>query len=42
VHHANALHSQLEIIGPSGQIEFHDLDPGKGVTNIGRTLKMTS
>ena len=33
---ANASPSQLEIISPSGEIEFHDLDPGKGVTNIGR------
>jgi hypothetical protein len=29
---------QLEIISPSGEIEFHNLDPGKGVTNIGRHL----
>jgi hypothetical protein len=27
---------QLEIIGPGGKIEFYDLDPEKGVTNIGR------
>jgi hypothetical protein len=27
---------QLEIIAPNGQIVFFDLDPGKGVTNIGR------
>ena len=32
----NASHNQLEIIGPGGQIEFYELDPGKGVTNIGR------
>ena len=28
--------SQLEIIGPDGEILFYDLDPAKGVTNIGR------
>jgi len=28
-------HDQLEIIRPSGEIEFYDLDPEKGVTNIG-------
>ena len=28
--------SQLEIISPSGATEFHDLDPDKGVVNIGR------
>jgi len=33
---ANASHNQLEIIGPGGRIEFYELDPGKGVTNIGR------
>lgn len=33
---ANTSPSQLEIIGPGGQIEFYELDPGKGVTNIGR------
>ncbi len=27
---------QLEIIGPDGSIEFRDLDPAKGVANIGR------
>ncbi len=27
---------QLELIGPDGQIVFFDLDPGKGVANIGR------
>jgi hypothetical protein len=27
---------QLEIIGPGGRIEFYDLDPERGVTNIGR------
>lgn len=27
---------QLEIIGPSGQVEFYLLDPAQGVTNIGR------
>lgn len=27
---------QLEIIGPSGEIEFHNLDPARGITNIGR------
>jgi hypothetical protein len=27
---------RLEIIRATGQIEFYDLDPGKGVTNIGR------
>lgn len=28
--------AQLEIISPSGETRFHDLDPGRGVTNIGR------
>ncbi|MFC2023920.1 FHA domain-containing protein, partial [Chloroflexota bacterium] len=28
--------SQLEIISPSGEIQFHDLDPAKGVANIGQ------
>ncbi len=28
--------AQLEIISPSGEIEFVDLDPQRGVTNIGR------
>ena len=27
---------QLEIITPDGQIEFHDLDPVKGITNVGQ------
>ena len=27
---------QLEIINPDGQVYFIDLDPGRGVTNIGR------
>lgn len=27
---------QLEIIGPGGEIKFHDLNPLKGLTNIGR------
>ncbi len=27
---------QIEIISPDGQIRFHDLDPQRGVTNIGR------
>jgi hypothetical protein len=27
---------QLEIISPSRETEFHDLDPDKGITNIGR------
>jgi hypothetical protein len=31
-----ATHDQLEIVYPSGEIEFHDLDPATGVTNIGR------
>jgi hypothetical protein len=31
-----ANQDQLEIIGPGGEIEFHALDPDKGVTNIGR------
>jgi len=26
----------LEIIGPEGDVQFYDLDPNKGVTNIGR------
>jgi hypothetical protein len=29
---------QLEIIKASGEIEFYDLDPGRGTTNIGRDL----
>jgi hypothetical protein len=28
--------AQLEIISPGGEAEFRDLDPGKGVVNIGR------
>jgi hypothetical protein len=31
-----ASQDQLEIIHPSGEIEFHDLDPATGVTNIGQ------
>lgn len=31
-----AAKAQLEIINPSGETEFHDLDPGQGVVNIGR------
>ncbi|MGD8625815.1 MAG: FHA domain-containing protein, partial [Anaerolineae bacterium] len=27
---------QLEIVGPSGETEFRDLDPARGVVNIGR------
>jgi hypothetical protein len=34
--HIMAAKTQLEIISPSGETEFHDLDPGKGVANIGR------
>ena len=26
---------QLEIIAPDGRIYFHDLDPTRGITNIG-------
>ena len=26
---------QLEVIGPTGEIRFVDLDPARGVTNIG-------
>ena len=33
---ATASHDQIEIIGPGGQIDFYDLDPARGVTNIGR------
>ncbi len=29
-------HDQLEIIRANGEIEFYDLDPDKGITNIGR------
>ncbi|HEY85490.1 MAG TPA: FHA domain-containing protein [Chloroflexi bacterium] len=28
--------TQLEVISPGGQIQFYELDPGKGVLNIGR------
>ncbi len=31
-----AEYDQLEIISPNGEVEFHILDPQKGVTNIGR------
>jgi hypothetical protein len=27
---------QLEVISQNGAVAFHDLDPGKGLTNIGR------
>src|SRR5215472_11203445 len=27
---------QLELIAPSGEIKFYDLDPSRGITNIGR------
>ena len=27
---------QLEILSPEGRISFYDLDPVKGITNIGR------
>ncbi len=30
------MSDQLEVIGPNGEIEFHTLDPDKGVLNIGR------
>ncbi len=30
-----AAHDQLEVIDPSGEIRFIDLDPNRGVTNIG-------
>ncbi|MBN1140147.1 MAG: FHA domain-containing protein [Anaerolineae bacterium] len=33
---ATVYQSRLEIIAPGGQIEFYDLDPGRGITNIGR------
>src|SRR5258707_7989346 len=29
-------YDQLELIAPSGEIKFYDLDPGRGITNIGR------
>lgn len=28
--------NQVEIIGPGGEIAFHDLDPARGIANIGR------
>lgn len=28
--------NQLEIISPTGEIEFYELDPDRGITNIGR------
>lgn len=31
-----ARFDQLEIVAPDGSIAFHDLDPAKGVTNLGR------
>ena len=31
-----AIQAQLEIISPSGEVSFLDLDPSKGVANIGR------
>ena len=31
-----STYGQLEIIKSNGQIEFFTLDPGKGITNIGR------
>ena len=31
-----AAHDQLELIAPNGEIKFYDLDPAKGITNIGR------
>ena len=31
-----ANQAQLEIISPGGEIVFYDLDPDKGITNIGR------
>jgi len=31
-----SLQARLEIIGPQGEIRFYDLDPERGVTNIGR------
>ena len=30
------IQDQLEIIKAGGEIEFYNLDPGKGITNIGR------
>src|SRR5436309_10141814 len=29
-------YDQLELIAPSGEIKFYDLDPRRGITNIGR------
>src|SRR5512143_624507 len=29
-------HDRLEIISPAGEIKFYELDPARGVTNIGR------
>src|SRR5512137_2923368 len=29
-------HDQLELITPGGQVRFFDLDPARGVANIGR------
>lgn len=31
-----STYDQLEIIRASGEIEFYELDPGRGITNIGR------
>lgn len=31
-----AYSDHLEIIGPTGQVTFYDLNPNKGITNIGR------
>ena len=33
---AGEIHDQLELIAPSGQVSFYDLDPARGVANIGR------
>jgi len=30
------IQDQLEVIMPSGEVKFYDLDPAKGITNIGR------
>ena len=27
---------QIEIIYPNGEVKFHELDAGRGITNIGR------
>jgi hypothetical protein len=32
----HAMTDQLEIIAPDGQIQFYDLDPVKGITNVGQ------